>query len=82
MWPPEQTLLGAFFMPATGGEAMVTWTLVTVGYVAPAVPGAVGLTTTGEAVARWGRAATRAVVPSIRGARRRRTWPPVRARIR
>jgi hypothetical protein len=39
---------------------MVTWTLVTVGYVAPSVLGAVGLKTTGEAVARWGRAATRA----------------------
>lgn len=33
---------------------MVTWTLVTVGYVAPSVLGAVGLKTTGEAVARWG----------------------------
>jgi hypothetical protein len=50
---------GAFFMPAKGGAAMVTWTLVTVGYVAPSVLGAVGLKTTGEAVARWGRAATR-----------------------
>lgn len=40
---------------------MVTWTLVTVGYVAPSVLGAVGLRTAGDAVARWGRAATRAV---------------------
>lgn len=38
---------------------MVTWTLVTVGYVAPSVLGAVGLKATGEAVARWGRAAGR-----------------------
>jgi hypothetical protein len=38
---------------------MVTWTLVTAGYVVPSVLGAVGLKATGEAVARWGRAATR-----------------------
>ena len=38
---------------------MVTWTLVMVGDVAPRVLGAVGLKATGEAVARWGRAATR-----------------------
>jgi hypothetical protein len=38
---------------------MVTWTLVTVGYVAPSLLGAAGLKSTGEAVARWGRAATR-----------------------
>jgi hypothetical protein len=38
---------------------MVTWTLVTVGYLAPSVLGAMGLKTTGEAVTRWGRAATR-----------------------
>lgn len=45
-------------MPAKGGEAMVTWTLVTVGYVASSVLSAGGLKTTGEAIARWGRAAT------------------------
>jgi hypothetical protein len=39
---------------------VVTWTLVTVGYLAPSVLGAVGLKSTGETVARWGRAATRA----------------------
>jgi hypothetical protein len=40
---------------------MVTWTLVTVGYVAPSLVGAVGLKSAGEVVARWGRAATRTV---------------------
>ena len=39
---------------------MVTWTLVTVGYVAASLLSAGGLKTTGEAVTRWGRAATRA----------------------
>jgi hypothetical protein len=38
---------------------MVTWTLVTVGYVAPALVGGIGLTRTGEIVARVGRAAGR-----------------------
>ena len=38
---------------------MVTWTLVTVGYAAPSLLGAVGLKTAGEVAARWGRAATR-----------------------
>lgn len=39
---------------------MVTWTLVTVGYVAPSLLGAVGLKSAGDVAARWGRAATRA----------------------
>lgn len=37
----------------------MTWTLVTVGYAAPGVLGAIGLRNAGETVARWGRAATR-----------------------
>jgi hypothetical protein len=36
---------------------MVTWTLVTVGYVVPAVLGAGGFKHAGELMARWGRSA-------------------------
>ncbi len=39
---------------------MVTWTLVTVGYAAPALIGAVGLKVTGDVATRLGRAAGRA----------------------
>jgi hypothetical protein len=36
---------------------VVTWMLVTVGYAAPAVVGAVGLRSAGDAATRLGRAA-------------------------
>jgi hypothetical protein len=35
---------------------LVTWTLLTVGYVLSALLGAVGLRDAGEVLARWGRA--------------------------
>lgn len=37
---------------------MVTWTLVTAGYLVPAVVGSAGFKHAGELVARWGRAST------------------------
>jgi hypothetical protein len=42
-------------------NAVVTWTLVTVGYVAPALVGSIGLRNVGDAATRLGRAAGRTV---------------------
>jgi len=46
-------------VPAKEVNWMVTWMLVTVGYVAPALVGGVGLRNTGDVAARLGRVAGR-----------------------
>jgi hypothetical protein len=48
-----------FFMPAKEVNGLVLWTLVTVGYVAPALVGGIGLGHTGDVATRLGRAAGR-----------------------